>query len=154
MKNIVKENTVWTPAEKKKKPVAKRLFREQLNLSINDNNLLYRKSNSYHQIILPCSYKEGMHRELHMDMGHLADRTLKLIRERFYWPRMMEEVHYFISNMCTCVRQIKPHNQGQAPLLPIKTRSPLEIVGVDLLHLAKSSDGFEYILLLIDYITH
>ena len=94
-------------------------------------------------------------KELHMNIGHLgADRTLQLIRERFYWPKMEEEIHYFISNLCTCIRQKKPHIQGQAPLLPIITLSPLEVVGVNFLHLEKSSGSFEYILLLTDYFTH
>ena len=89
-----------------------------------------------------------------MNIGHLgADRTLQLIRERFYWPKMEEEIH-FISNLCTCIRQKKPHIQGQAPLLPIITLSPLEVVGVNFLHLEKSSGSFEYILLLTDYFTH
>ena len=58
------------------------------------------------------------------------------------------------SILCTWVRQKKPHIQGQAPLLPIITLSPLEVVGVNFLHLEKSSGSFEYILLLTDYFTH
>ena len=104
--------------------------------------------------MLLCRYKEAVYKELHINMGHLgADRTLQLIRERFYWTRMEEEVHYFISNLCTCVGQKKPYIQGQAPLLPIIISSPLEVVGVDFLHLEKSSGGSEYILLLTDHFT-
>ena len=66
---------------------------------------------------------------------------------------MEKEVHYFISNLGTYVKQKKPHIEGQAPLLPIITSSPLEVVGVDFLHLDKSSDGFEYIFLLRDHFT-
>ena len=148
VKNIVKENAVLTPDEKKKEPPdVQRLLREQSKLSVNDNDLLYRKSNDYQQIILLCRYKEAVYKELHMHMIHPgADRTLQLIRERFYWPGMEEEVRYFISNLCTCVGQKKPPIQGQAPLLPIITSSPLEVVGVDFLHLEKSSGGFEHVI--------
>ena len=66
---------------------------------------------------------------------------------------MEKEVHYFISNLGTYVRQKKPHIEGQAPLLPIITSSPLEVVGVDFLHLEKSSGGSEYILLLTHHFT-
>ena len=95
-----------------------------------------------------------MYKELHMNMGCLgAGMTLQLIKERFYWPGMEEEVRYFISKLCTCVRKKTPHVQGQAPLPPIITSSPLEVVGVHFLHLEKSSVGFEYILLLTDHFT-
>ena len=83
----------------------------------------------------------------------MQTRLLQLIRERFYWPKMEEELYYFISNMCTCVRQKKPHIQDQAPSLPITISSPLEVVRVDFLHLEKSSGGFEYTLLLTDHFT-
>ena len=95
-----------------------------------------------------------MYIELHLNMGHLhADRNLQLIREKFYWPKMEEGVYYFIGNLCTYVRQKKPHIQNRAPLLRIITSSPLEVVGLDFLHLEKSSRGFEYILLLTDHFT-
>ena len=81
-------------------------------------------------------------------MAHLgAGKTLQLIRERFYWPKMEEEVRHFINHQCPCVRQKKPHIQSKAPLLPVTSSAPLEIVGIDFLFLEKSSGGFEYILL-------
>ena len=52
MKNTVKENVVLAPAEKNKEPTdVQKLLGEQSKLSINDNDLLHRKSNDYHQII-------------------------------------------------------------------------------------------------------
>ena len=45
--------------------------------AIYDNDLLYRKINGYHQIILPCKYKETVCTQLHMKMRYLsADRNL------------------------------------------------------------------------------
>ena len=65
VKNIIKENAVLAPAEKKKEPPdVQRLLREQLKLSIDNNDVLCRKSNDYHQIILPCRYKEAVYKEL------------------------------------------------------------------------------------------
>ena len=49
VKNIVQENAFLTPSEKKKEPLdVQRLLKEQSKLSINDTDLLYRKSNDYH----------------------------------------------------------------------------------------------------------
>ena len=58
---LVKENVVLTPAEKKKEPPdVQQFLRELSKLSFNDNDLLCRKSNDYHHIILPCRYKEAV----------------------------------------------------------------------------------------------
>ena len=85
-------------------------------------------------------------------MAHLdADRILQLIRKRFYLPKMDEKARYFINNQRPCVKQKKPYIQGKPPLLPITSSAPLEIVGIDLLHLKKSSVGFAYILLITDH---
>ena len=49
VKNIVQENAFLTPSEKKKELLdVQRLLKEQSKLSINDTDLLYRKSNDYH----------------------------------------------------------------------------------------------------------
>ena len=61
VKNIVKENSFLTPSEKKKEPSdVQQLLKEQPKLSINDNNLLCRKSNHYHQVNFPWRYKEAV----------------------------------------------------------------------------------------------
>ena len=52
MKNTVKENAVLAPAEKVKEPSdVQKLLGEQSKLSINDNDLLHRRSNENYQII-------------------------------------------------------------------------------------------------------
>ena len=87
-------------------------------------------------------------------MAHIgADKTLQLIRESFYWPKMQKEVRNFINHQCPYVRQTKSYILGKAPLLPTTSSTPLEIVGIDFLHPKKSSGGFEYILLITDHFT-
>ena len=63
---------------------------------------------------------------------------------------MREEVKHFINHQYLYVRQKKLHTQGKATLLPIISSTPLLIVGIDSLHLKKSSGAFEYILLITD----
>ena len=72
-------------------------------------------------------------------MAHIgADKTLQLIRESFYWPKMQKEVRNFINHQCPYVRQTKSYILGKAPLLPTTSSTPLEIVGIDFLHPKKS----------------
>ena len=60
-KNIVTENAISTLTEKKKKAAdVQKLLKEQSKLSINENDLLSRKSTAYHEIIYPYRYKEAV----------------------------------------------------------------------------------------------
>ena len=87
-------------------------------------------------------------------MAHLgADRTLQLIRKRFYWPKMEEEVRHFINHQRPCVRPEKSRVQGKTTLLPAISSALLEIIRIDFLVLEKPSGGFEYILLITDHFT-
>ncbi len=47
----------------------------------------------------------------------------------------------------------KGQRQMRAPLKPIKTTYPFEIVSIDFLHLDTCKQGFEYILVVIDQFT-
>ena len=87
-------------------------------------------------------------------MGHPGvDRTLDLIRERFYWPRMQEEVEHFIAHVCECLKRRRPQKPTRAPLVSIVMAHPFELVSMDFLHLETCKGGYEYILVLIDHYT-
>lgn len=87
-------------------------------------------------------------------MGHLlVEKTLDLIRERFYWPKVHHDVEHFVTEVCECVKKKKPCRQTRAPLTPIMTTYPFELVSIDFLHLDKCKNGYEYILVVMDHFT-
>lgn len=87
-------------------------------------------------------------------MGHLGvERTRCLIRERFYWPRMQKDIEHFVTNVCECLKKKQPVRQTRAPLTPIHTTHPFEMVSIDFLHLDTCKQGFEYILVVMDHFT-
>ena len=87
-------------------------------------------------------------------MGHQgADRVISLARERFYWPGMTSDIRNFVTKMCPCLKNKKPHILPRAPLIPIESTYPFEIVSIDYLHLEKSKGGYEYILVIVDHFT-
>ena len=112
------------------------------------------KGGSYDQVILPAKYQRTVLTELHNNMGHLgAERVLHLARERFYWPRMQRDVEHYVRNICPCIKQKPPRLKPRAPLQPIITTAPFELVSIDFVHLEKSSGGYEYILVTVDHFT-
>ena len=130
------------------------VLNEWKKLTIDTAGVLRRRSGERDQIVLPKKYHTMVMKSLHDDMGYLAsDRVLHLARERFYWPRTQRDVEYYVKICCRCVKQKPPWLKTRAPLKPIVTYSPFELVSIDFVHLEKSSGGFEYILVVVDHFT-
>ena len=92
--------------------------------------------------------------ELHEKMGHLGtEKVLDLARRRFYWPGMYKDIDTYIRKKCQCVKQKRPNREDRAPLVPIKSTHPFEIVSLDYLKLDKAKGGFEYVLVVTDHFT-
>ncbi|KAK2889859.1 hypothetical protein Q8A73_018159 [Channa argus] len=94
------------------------LVRQKPRLHMDSNGLLYRKTASRTQLLLPKKYHQLVYKELHEGMGHLGvERVLTLIRDRFYWPHMQKDVEHHV----TQVVQYAPYFLlfGRNPRLPI-----------------------------------
>jgi len=123
-------------------------------LHLDKDGILYRKSNPYNQIVLPEKYRQTVYTKLHDEMGHLGpERTVDLARERFYWPFMQSDISHYVTHVCRCLKQRKPNASTRAPLQPIHSTTPFELVSLDYLHLDKGLSGYEYVLVIIDHFT-
>uniref|UniRef100_A0A674AG09 Gypsy retrotransposon integrase-like protein 1 n=1 Tax=Salmo trutta TaxID=8032 RepID=A0A674AG09_SALTR len=92
--------------------------------------------------------------ELHNNMGHQGtDRTVSLVRDRFFWPYMQSDIEHYVTKTCCCVKQKKPAHETRAPLTNIVTTQPFELVCIDFLHLDRCKGGYEYILVIVDHFT-
>lgn len=135
-------------------PKTKCLFREWGKLRLDNNGILYRLTSARKQLVLPDQFKKTVLEELHNNMGHQGvDRTVSLIRERFFWPHMQADIEHYVTNVCSCVKQKKPSHETRAPLTNIVTTQPFELVCIDFLHLEKCKGGYEYILVITDHFT-
>ena len=108
-----------------------------------------------YQLVLPKACRGEVLNELHDNMGHLGrDRTLALIRSRFFWPKMVLDVDHKIKQCDRCLRR-RTHTltNPPAPLQPIMTSEPLELVCMDFLTLEPSKGGIENILVITDHYT-
>lgn len=60
------------------------------------------------QLVLPQVSNPLVFHELHQKMGHLGvERTLSLIRDRFFWPRIHVDVEHFVTKKCEYLKKKK-----------------------------------------------
>ena len=105
------------------------------------------------QLVLPASHVEQALKGCHTDTGHPGrDRTLSLLRDRFFWPGMSKDVENWIGGCERCLRR-KSSTNARAPLVSIKTTQPLELVCMDFLKLDRCKGGFENVLVITDHFT-
>uniref|UniRef100_A0A3B3YJ44 Gypsy retrotransposon integrase-like protein 1 n=1 Tax=Poecilia mexicana TaxID=48701 RepID=A0A3B3YJ44_9TELE len=144
-------------SEKCTDPGAIYLQREVSKLVLVDG-LLHRKINKppsteVLQLVLPREHVPMVLKSLHDESGHLGvEKTLELIRNRFYWPKMGSEVEQYVKTCGRCITR-KALPQRAAPLNQITSRGPLDLVCIDFLSLEPDSKGYANILVVTDHFT-
>ncbi|PFX26928.1 Retrovirus-related Pol polyprotein from transposon 17.6 [Stylophora pistillata] len=134
-------------------PDLRSLLREWKKLVVGEDGILRRRSGSNVQLVLPQKFHRAVFQELHEEMGHLGvERVLHLTRERFFRPRMKRDIEHFVTRVCSCLNQRRPPVEPRAPMENIHSSAPFEIVS-DVVHLERSSGGYEYILVIVDHFT-
>ena len=91
------------------------------------------------QFVLPKCFVCKVILACHDDSCHLGmERTLGLLQERFFWPKMADDVHI---HMCTCDRCTRfKQPQERSEMWPILLSYPLELVHLDFLTLGGKAD--------------
>ncbi len=102
------------------------------------------------QMIVPKQETNGLWRQYHKGMGHpSSERTLAALWQCCYQPRMTENVKEWTDTCLQCMCA-KAGPEVRAPLVPIATSYPFEVVGVHYLSLGHPGDQNSYILVMTD----
>jgi hypothetical protein len=85
-------------------------------------------------------------------MAHLGhDKTLDLVRQRFFWPNLGADMASYISTCDRCLHR-KVCIEDRAPLVSIETSRPLELVCIDYLSI-EPSRGYGNVPVITDHFT-
>ena len=104
-------------------------------------------------MVLPLHFRSIILKQLHDDLGHQGrDRTLSLVRSRFYWPGLENDVEEKIKNCGRCIRRKTPVKPS-AELINITSSQPMELLCIDFLSLERSKGGHEHNLVVTDHFT-
>lgn len=152
----IEHGVIPPPTARKELPDLPVLLRELNRLEMH-GGVLYRKRQDgeqvTYQLVLPEDLRAPVIQSLHNDMGHLGiDRTLDLVRTRFFWPRMAMEVEHKVKTCDRCIRRKSPPEKA-AKLVNITTTRPLELVCMDFLSLEPDSTNTSNILVITDHFT-
>jgi transposase InsO family protein len=133
------------------------ILRQWDTLVVQENTLKRRQVSSdgevYYQLVVPKAHRDQVISSLHDDMGHLGrDRTIALIRSRFYWPGMFQDVERRVASCRSCILRKAPNQGERAPLVNIHSCQPMELVCIDYLSL-EPSGGYENVLVITDHFT-
>ena len=129
----------------------KALLRHWNKLNVDKDGILCRVApdRNQKQVVIPPSFRPLVYSELHVDKGHLgAERVTDLAKDRFFWINMMKNIKHFTTDVCSYVKQKKPHITKAVPMKPVHSTAPMELIGMEFLHLDQCSGGFQYILVI------
>uniref|UniRef100_A0AAR2JKB7 Gypsy retrotransposon integrase-like protein 1 n=1 Tax=Pygocentrus nattereri TaxID=42514 RepID=A0AAR2JKB7_PYGNA len=154
--SMIETGEKLVPAIRTELPQITYLLRQLSRLSLH-NQILYRRrlegSTPTYQLVLPEELCPVVLKSLHDDMGHMGiDRTMDLIRTRFYWPKLADDVERKVKTCERCVRR-KSLPEKAAPLTNIVSTRPLELVCMDFLSIEPDSKNTKDVLVLTDHFT-
>ena len=133
---------------KKDPPSMKSYVKVRSELTLHQG-LLYRKlrlkdkDEDTYQFVVPLEFRKLALSLTHDSFGHLGiDRSTVLMIDRFFWPKMSEEIRTYIQNCERCIRyKQQPH---QAELVPLDASYPLQTIHMDFLQIGnKKGKGCE-----------
>ncbi len=105
------------------------------------------------QLVIPSSLVETILKLLHdaPAAGHPGhDKTLSMDRAKYYWPTLRLDIEKHIAHYLSCAE-----TRGTTKTAPILEyplpAGPFDVIGIDLLQLPPSHQGFSYVLVCIDH---
>ena len=105
------------------------------------------------QIVIPETHKNIAFQGIHSEVGHPGkEKSVWLARQRFYWPGLETDIEHRIETCPRCVCRKTPV-KPMAPLLPIITTRPMQLVCIDFLKVDVSKGGYEDVLVITDHFT-
>ena len=108
----------------------------------------------YHQLVLPQCFHRKILTALHGNMGHQGiDHTIDLLRERVYWPSVVEDAQNWVTGCHHYQIARGDYNQPKPKIGHLEANNPLDLVCLDFTKIDPSKSGKENILFITNAFT-
>ena len=140
-------------------PLVRLYLRQWDRLCIRDGVLCRTRQNHLntkcYQLVMPHQLRKTVLVGHHDHTGHLGeDRVIDAVRNRYYWPNMVNDVKRHVQKCTRCTRRKDLAGaKTRAPMESIVTTQPLELVAMDFLTLEEAKGGISNVLVLTDHFT-
>ena len=137
-------------------PEGRKLWSMNSSLDI-VNNVLVRKTETEHQMLVPDVLKRRLFEHVHsgpLSAHSGTDQTFAQLRANYYWPGMAKDVSSWCTSCDVCARSKGAPSCGHAPMEKVTAAAPMDLVAIDILSgLPTAPDGSTCILVATDYMT-
>ena len=111
------------------------------------------------QLAVPQSLRNDVLKSYHDSLAggcHLGvQRTYTAIKQTYFWPGMYQNVYDYITSCDVCQRVKRDTTARNAPLHPLPIEGLFQRWHMDILAgLSKTKEGYQYILLVTDSLSH
>jgi len=143
-------------ADARVKEIADKLeYEEDAKFELIDG-LVYRKSEDSPKFVVPDSMVHSVLKAHHDDMAHCgAEKTLKRIKQNYWFPLMRKKIYEYIENCFTCLMANRSVSQaeGETSLFP-PANKPLETLHADQFGpLQATENKVKHVLVIVDAFT-
>ena len=77
----------------------------------------------------------------------------KILQSGFYWPSIFKDAHHFYTKCLQCQEAINISKRDEIPMRPILEVEIFDLWEIDFMESFPPSDGKEYILVAVDYVS-
>jgi transposase InsO family protein len=132
---------------------AKILWARREELVIKNSKLFLIKDNETERYIVPIQERERTVKTYHENHSHIGiQKTLSILKKRFFWPRMEETATVIINSCKLCSFNKQTTSRNKAPLISTQIGEPFERIAMDLTGpFTTTTTGNRYILGIIDH---
>ena len=127
--------------------------KDERGFSLGHDGLLFKEfTKGKLMLVVPRKLRTLLLSDIHNYNGHRsANDLVKTTLQKYWWPTVRKDAQDFVASCDSCLRTKVPTGINKVPMQLFEHSKPFEYVAMDIIGpMPSTSDGYEYILTIID----